>query len=298
MAKNFRGTGVALVTPFDSERQVDFVALKALVEHVSDGGVDYLVVMGTTAESPTLTEKEKLNVLKFVKENNAKNLPIVYGMGGNNTAALVEQYKAFEEEVDAFLVVCPYYNKPSQLGLQRHYEAIADVAPKPIILYNVPGRTSVNMNVDTILKLADHPNIIGVKEAAGDNVRQITELGKTAPEGFLLASGDDDLIIPFMKAGGHGVISVIANALPYQTSQLVKQCLSKDFEIAKKTNDEIKESIGLIFREGNPVGVKSMLKSMDIGNGLVRLPLVEASQALSVDIEKAVEKLDIKKGVI
>lgn len=298
MAKDLRGTGVALVTPFDDELQVDYVALKALVEHVTDGGVDYLVVMGTTAESPTVNETEKLEILRFIKKHNHKNLPIVYGLGGNNTAALVEHYRSFDEEVDAFLVVCPYYNKPSQLGLQRHYEAIAEVAPKPIILYNVPGRTSVNMNVETILKLAEHPNIIGIKEAAGDNVRQITELAKTAPEGFLLTSGDDDLIIPFMKAGGHGVISVVANSLPYHTSKMMNYCLEGDFASADKINEEISESIGLIFKEGNPSGIKSMLKSLDIGNGLVRLPLVEASADLSSTIHQAVEKLGIKKGVI
>lgn len=220
MTSKFRGTGVALVTPFDDALNVDYAALKELVKHVSeDGGVDYLVVMGTTAESPTLSVTEKIKVLEFVQECNEKKLPVVYGMGGNNTSSLVEQYKKFQGDVDAFLVVTPYYNRPNQEGLIRHYEAVADAASKPIILYNVPKRTGVNMEADTVIKLSAHPNIIGVKEASGGHLEQTEEIAARMPKDFLLTSGDDDLIVPFIKSGGHGVISVIANAMPKERLQ-------------------------------------------------------------------------------
>lgn len=289
MGKIWTGIGVALITPFDEQLKVDFSALKALIRHVSDGGVDYLVVMGTTAESPTLTPNEKLAVLRFVKENNEKNLPIVYGMGSNNTAALIKDYSTFQETVDAFLVVCPYYSKPSQSGLQLHFEAIADVAPSPIILYNVPGRTSVNLSAESTLKLANHPNIMGIKEAAGDSI-QLDEIAKNMPIDFSLISGDDDLIVPFIKAGGHGVISVIANGLPKQTADVVNHCLNGDYDLASSSFKKIAEMINLIFSEGNPSGIKSLLQILGIGNGKVRLPLVAGSSILTSTIAGALKK--------
>jgi 4-hydroxy-tetrahydrodipicolinate synthase len=296
MGRKFDGVGVALVTPFNDDLSVDYDALGKLVRHVSDGGVDYLVVLGTTAESPTLRVSEKIEVLSCVQKHNDKNLPIVYGMGGNNTATLVEQYKAFKGNVDAFLVVTPYYNKPNQTGLLRHYQAIADVAPKPIILYNVPKRTGVNMEVDTVLELAKHPNIIGIKEASGDSVDQARLIAEGMPEDFLLTSGDDDLILPFIQVGGHGVISVVANALPEETSELVKLALDNGQE-AQQVADQLSPMLRLIFKEGNPTGIKTLLKERGIGNGLLRLPLVEASVGLSDQIKSTFKSMDIKKGV-
>ena len=294
----FRGTGVALVTPFNEDLSVDYDALEKLVNHVSEGGVDYLVVMGTTAESPTLTGKEKLEVLRFVISKNTKKLPIVYGLGGNDTQALVTKFKNFDIEVDAFLVVCPFYNKPSQRGLQLHYEAIADVAPKPIILYNVPKRTSVNMVTKTVIALAQHPNIIGIKEASGDTVVQAEEIARKMPDDFILTSGDDDLITPFIKCGGIGVISVIANALPGHTSDLVNAALAGDFSRSKVMANDMEEMLKLIFSEGNPTGVKALLQQMGIGNGKLRLPLVEATETLREQIAQEYKVLDTKKGMI
>lgn len=292
-----RGTGVALVTPFNEDRSIDYASLEQLVSHITEGGVDYLVVMGTTAESPTLTGKEKLEVLRFVKSKNYKKLPIVYGLGGNDTQAQVNKFKNFEDDVDAFLVVCPYYNKPSQRGLQLHYEALADVAPRPIVLYNVPKRTSVNMVTKTVIALSQHPNIIGIKEASGDTVVQAEEIARKMPDDFLLTSGDDDLITPFIRCGGHGVISVIANALPGYTSEMVNAALAGDHGKAKVMANDMEELLGLIFSEGNPTGVKGLLRHLGIGNGLLRLPLVEASDSLQQQLGEAYERLDIKKGV-
>lgn len=292
MNSRFKGTGVALVTPFDKDENVDFDALASLVSHVSEGGVDYLVVMGTTAESPTLSEAEKIEVLRFVKSKNAKNLPIVYGLGGNDTRSLVKQYQEFTENVDAFLVVCPYYNRPSQEGLKAHFEAIANVASKPIILYNVPKRTGVNLEVSTVLELAKHPNIIGIKEASGTHVEQCKQIAEAMPEDFLLTSGDDDLIIPFMEAGGHGVISVIANAMPRQTSDLVNEMLAGNLEQAQEVNTIMVEALGLLFVEGNPTGVKALLHSMKvISENVLRLPLVTSSDSLYTMLAAAGKKL-------
>lgn len=291
MVEKFKGTGVAMVTPFNDDKSVDYAALGKLVKHVSDGGVDYLVVNGTTAESPALSKSESVEVLEFVKKNNEKNLPIVFGMGGNNTAALVRDHEKFEVDVDAFLVVTPYYNRPSQQGLIEHYTAIADAAKKPVILYNVPKRTGTNMESKTVLELAKHPNIIGVKEASGGHLQQTLEIAHDMPEDFLLTSGDDDLIVPFMDAGGHGVISVIANALPQQTSEMVNLSLKKDKVAADKINETVMPFLDLIFKEGSPAGIKSLLKNFGIGNGLLRLPLVPASESLEQELKKLYEAL-------
>lgn len=291
MNSRFKGTGVALVTPFDEAQNIDFAALEKLVDHVSEGGVDYLVVMGTTAESPTLSKAERLEVLRYVKAKNKKNLPIVYGLGANNTAGLVKQFQKFEEQVDAFLVVCPYYNRPSQAGLIAHYRAVADVAKKPIILYNVPKRTGVNLETESVLTLAEHPNIIGIKEAAGNHVEQAKQIAEKMPKDFLLTSGDDDLIIPFMEAGGHGVISVIANAQPKETVAVVNAMLKGNLEVAQEENAKIVELLSLIFVEGNPTGVKALLNAKGIIKNFLRLPLVPATGALYQLIDAANKKL-------
>lgn len=288
MVNKFKGTGVALVTPFNDDLSVDYAALGQLVKHVSDGGVDYLVVMGTTAEAPTLTSEEKLEVLRFVKSKNDKNLPIIYGMGGNNTALMIEQFKSFQEDVDAILVVCPFYNKPNQTGLKAHFEAIADVSPRPIMLYNVPKRTGVNLEASTVLSLADHDNIIGIKEASGGDVSQCKEIAEKMPSDFILTSGDDDLIPPFIAAGGQGVISVIANGLPKETSDLVKFCLANKSDEAQNLFGKMEVMMNLIFSEGNPTGIKSLLASLGvITNDVLRLPLVKASTTLTEKIKSA-----------
>lgn len=291
MGNMFKGTGVALVTPFHEDLSVDYTALGQLVDHVTAGGVDFLVVMGTTGESPTLAENEKIEVLKFVKSRNSNNLPIVYGLGGNDTAALVKRYQEFEEEVDAFLAVCPYYNRPAQKGLQAHFEAIAEVAKKPIILYNVPKRTGCNLDTETVLALAKHPNIIGIKEASGSRVIQAEEIARKMPADFVLTSGDDDLIHPFIKIGGHGVISVIANALPSQTSSLVNKSIAGESQPNGVIADEFDQILNLIFAEGNPSGVKVMLKHLGIGNEVVRLPLVPASDELTAKIMAVTDQI-------
>lgn len=291
MNSRFKGTGVALVTPFDEAQRIDFDALEKLVEYVSDGGVDYLVVMGTTAESPTLSKAERLEVLRFIKSKNKKNLPIVYGLGANNTAGLVKQFQNFDEQVDAFLVVCPYYNRPSQAGLIAHYRSVADVAKKPIILYNVPKRTGVNLDTESVLTLAEHPNIIGIKEAAGNHVEQAKQIAAKMPSDFLLTSGDDDLIIPFMEAGGHGVISVIANGQPKETVAVVNAMLKGDLDTAQEENAKIVELLSLIFVEGNPTGIKALLSAKGLIKNYLRLPLVPATDELYQLIEAANSKL-------
>lgn len=279
------GTGVALVTPFYSDKTIDFVSLKKLLEHTAMG-VDYYVVMGTTGESVTLSKEEKKEVLEFVRKHNPKKLPIVYGIGGNNTQQVVAEIESTNlRGVSALLSVSPYYNKPSQEGIYQHFVRVANASPVPIILYNVPGRTASNLTAATTLRLAKHKNIIGIKEASG-NLEQCMNIAKGKPKDFMLISGDDVLTLPIYSIGGVGVISVLANALP----QVFKRI--KDFANASKYNKAQHEVFtlldlnGLMYEEGNPVGVKHLLKTMDIGNGEVRLPMVKASRELQRKIEK------------
>lgn len=279
------GTGVALVTPFYSDKTIDFVSLKKLLEHTAMG-VDYYVVMGTTGESVTLSKEEKKEVLEFVRKHNPKKLPIVYGIGGNNTQQVVAEIESTNlRGVSALLSVSPYYNKPSQEGIYQHFVRVANASPVPIILYNVPGRTASNLTAATTLRLAKHKNIIGIKEASG-NLEQCMNIAKSKPKDFMLISGDDVLTLPIYSIGGVGVISVLANALP----QVFKRI--KDFANVSKYNKAQHEVFtlldlnGLMYEEGNPVGVKHLLKTMDIGNGEVRLPMVKASRELQRKIEK------------
>lgn len=276
---NLEGVGVALVTPFKSDLSIDYAGLERLLEHVSQGGVDYLVVMGTTAEAPTLNEKEKLEVLRFIKQNNPRQLPIVYGMGGNNTSALVESLNNMEDEVDAYLSASPYYNKPSQEGIIQHYELLADHAAKPLILYNVPGRTSSNLTAATTLKLAQHPNIIGTKEASG-SILQCMEIAAGKPADFMLISGDDMMTVPMISIGAVGVISVIANALPAEFSRMVNAALSQQYTDAQPIVNHMVSVNELTVREGNPTGIKAALEVLGISARHVRLPLVAASSDL------------------
>lgn len=287
MKPKFYGTGVALVTPFNEDLSIDFAAFERLMAHVTSGGVDYLVVLGTTGETSTLSNTEKKQILDFVKKNNPAKLPIVYGLGGNNTTELVEKCKEVDfKGVDAILSVSPYYNKPSQEGIYQHYTKLADACPVPVIMYNIPGRTGSNMLADTTLKLAEHKNIIGTKEASGDLAQSI-DIAKNKPKDFLIIGGDDILTVPMISIGGVGAISAISNVFPDITSKMANYALASDFP---KANDELHKFCHfnkLFFEEGNPVGVKAMLEIMGICKAHVRLPLSIASAGLIDKLKKA-----------
>ena len=282
--KKLYGTGVALVTPFRDDKSVDYAALKKLLNYTAKG-VDYYVVMGTTGESATLSKEEKKAVLTFVKQNNSKKLPIVYGIGGNHTQQVIDELRAADlRGVNAVLSVSPYYNKPSQEGIYQHFVAVADASAKPVVLYNVPGRTSSNLSAATTLRLAKHKNIIGIKEASG-NLEQCMTIAKSKPKGFLLISGDDLLTLPIYAIGGVGVISVLANALPTVFKKMKEHAFAGRYVNAQLEAFKLLEINGPMYEEGNPVGVKHLLKLIGIGNGEVRLPLVKASAALAKKIE-------------
>jgi 4-hydroxy-tetrahydrodipicolinate synthase len=276
----FHGVAPALVTPMHADGSIDFVGLKNLLNHVLEGGVDYLVVNGTTGESATTSATEKKQILDFVKENNHKNLPIVYGIGGNDTAKVVRMLKETDlSGVDAILSVCPYYNKPSSRGVIAHYQALADTSPLPIILYNIPGRTGINMSSATTLKLAEHPNIIGIKEASCI-IEQIMEIERDKPDDFLIISGDDVQGIPIIVNGGVGVMSVIANAIPAKFTTMIHAALDGDIKEAKTHLKSFLAIDPLLYEEGNPVGVKTILSILNICGNDVRLPVFKASDEL------------------
>ena len=278
----FTGVGVALVTPFQSNGQVDFSALQRLVEHQIKNGTDYLVVQGTTGESATLSLEEKKSVLDFIIEINAKRLPVVLGIGGNNTASVVEAIKSTDlKDVDGILSVSPYYNKPSQEGIYQHYKTISVATSKPIILYNVPGRTMSNVLAQTTLRIArDCKNIVAVKEASG-NLEQVMEIINNKPEGFVVLSGDDALTLPHMAIGGDGVISVVANAFPKRFSTLVHAAMENNMDLAREKHYELIEVIQQLFADGNPGGVKHVLKLLNICEDNLRLPLVPVSKEVA-----------------
>ena len=287
----FIGTGVALITPFKSDLSVDVEALQNLVEDQIANGIDYLVVLGTTAESTTLNNEEKQLVINTIVEANKKRLPLVLGIGGNNTAALVEELKSTDlTAFDAVLSVSPYYNKPTQEGIFQHYKALAAVSPKPLIIYNVPGRTSSNILPATVQRLAKEvPNIIGIKEAAGDMV-QAMKLISLVPKEFLVISGDDMITLPMVLAGGHGVISVIAQGFPEEFSNMVRLGLEGKVKEAYKLHYKVAPSIDMIFAEGNPAGIKSLLNSKNMVESVLRLPLVPASEKLKAEINTFVKE--------
>ena len=280
--KSFIGTGVALITPFKKELSVDVEALERVVEHNINGGVEYLVVLGTTAETATLTKQEQELVKQTIIKANNKRLPLVLGVGGNNTMDVVSQLN--EENLkgfDAILSVSPYYNKPTQEGIYQHFKMIAENSPLPIIVYNVPGRTSSNMLPNTVIRLAnDFKNIIGIKEAAGDMV-QAMELIRTKPEGFLVISGDDIITLPMVLAGGAGVISVIGEAFPKEFSEMVRLGLQRKVDEAYQIHYRITDSINMIFEQGNPGGIKELFKHLGICENYLRLPLVNVNEDLS-----------------
>ena len=275
------GTGVALVTPFNSDHSIDFDALKKLINYVIDGGVEYLVLLGTTAESATLSSSEKIQIVNYCKEINKNRIPIVLGIGGNNTSNVIKQIKMFDlDGIEAILSVCPYYNKPSQMGIYNHYAELAKSSPLPIILYNVPSRTSVNISSDTVLKLAnDFKNIVAIKEASGD-LEQIMSIIKDKPKDFLVISGDDPLTIPMIYMGGKGVISVLAQSHPKEFSKMVSNGLLGKIDLANKLHYKLFQLYNPLFIEGNPVGIKACLETLGIIKSFVRLPLSEASKEL------------------
>ena len=290
--KSFYGTGVALVTPFKSDFSVDVDALSAVVTHCIEGGVEYLVVLGTTAESATLTADEKQLVIDTVVSTNKGRLPLVLGVGGNNTAAVVAQLQTTDvSQFSAILSVSPYYNKPTQEGIYQHFKAVAEASSLPVILYNVPGRTASNMLPATVLRLArDFDTIIGIKEASGDIV-QAMEIIREKPEGFLVISGDDMITLPMVLAGGAGVISVIGEGFPSQFSQMVRLGLQGKVKEAYTLHYKLAPAIDMIFEEGNPAGIKAVFNELGLAKPFVRLPLVAASQELTQKIKSFLESV-------
>ena len=291
--KKFKGTGVAIVTPFKSDSSIDFAAFGRVINHVISGGVNYIVVMGTTGESATLSKEEKKAVISYVVEAIDSRVPVVVGIGGNNTQEIINSIRhSVLTGVDGILSVAPYYNKPSQKGLFQHFKAIATSSPLPFIIYNVPGRTSCNISSDTCLELAHAcDNIVAIKEASGD-ISQIMRIIKGKPENFNVISGDDMMTIPVIAAGGTGVISVLANAFPAQTSELINHSLKNNFKSAREIQFRFLEMIELLFIDGNPSGVKAMLNIMNLCQNNLRLPLVPVSRPVYSRIQKAIEEVN------
>lgn len=289
--KSLIGTGVALVTPFKKDFSVDTEALKRIVRFVIDGGVEYLVVLGTTAESATLTPEEKELVIQTIIQENNAALPLVIGVGGNNTQEVVNELKTRDlSAFAAILSVSPYYNKPTQEGIYQHFKAIAENSPLPILLYNVPGRTACNMQPQTVIRLAnDFKNIIGIKEAAGDIV-QAMKIIERKPKDFLVISGDDMITLPMVLAGGSGVISVIGEGFPKDFSEMVRLGLDRKVDEAYALHYQLADAIDMIFEQGNPAGIKEVFKHLNLSENTVRLPLVSVNQELSNRIKTFVSK--------
>jgi len=276
-----KGTGVALVTPFKKNYDVDYDALRTMVNYVIDGKAEYIVVLGTTAEAPTLRTPEKTDIVKYTYDIVKKRVPVVVGIGGSDTTSSVKDLESFPlDDATAILSVSPYYSKPSQEGIYQHYKRLAEASPKPILLYNVPGRTSRNVDADTVIRLAnDIENIAGIKEAGGD-FAQCMKVLRDAPQDFLVVSGDDALAMPQIACGMHGVISVAANAYPKEFSEMVRSSLKGDFKKAKAINDKLIVAYELMFAENNPAGVKDFLTEMGLIKNFLRLPLVPLSKKL------------------
>lgn len=292
-----RGSGVALVTPFTATGEIDFNALRAVIEHIIAGGINYLVALGTTGEPPTLDTSEKKAIFEFVLEVINNRIPVVAGLGGNNTRSLVAELKEFlPMGFSAVLSASPYYNKPNQEGIYQHYQALAEASPLPILLYNVPGRTGSNISAETTLRLAhEFSNIIGIKEASANFV-QFDQIIRDRPEDFLFISGDDAIALPVMAIGGDGLISVLANALPAEISKLIDLALNGEYAEAKRVHLQLSEIIQLIFAEGNPGGVKALLHQLGIIENSLRLPLTPVSPALYTQLENLHRVVKEKDG--
>jgi 4-hydroxy-tetrahydrodipicolinate synthase len=288
----FYGTGIAIVTPFQADGHVDYDGLKNLINYLIDGGVEYLVSLGTTGESVTINSEEKKKIWAFTADVTKGRVNLVAGIGGNNTAEVVEQVKQFDTAgYDAILSSSPSYNKPTQEGIYQHYKAIAESAPLPVILYNVPGRTGSNVSADTTIRLArDFKNIIGIKEASG-NFDQLNQIMRDKPEDFLVISGDDPVTLPMMALGAVGVISVIGNALPRQTSDMIRLCLINNYKAAQKAHFGLIDFTRLCFVEGSPAGVKTALKHLGICGDTVRLPLVQVSDYTADKIARETQNI-------
>ena len=288
------GVGAAMITPFKSDFSCDWDSLRSMLDYVIDGGTDYIVSLGTTAETPTLSPDEKNEVLRLTKEHVAGRMPIVAGAGGNDTRKLIEHLKQMDlEGIEAILSVTPYYNKPSQEGLYQHFMAVADASPVPVILYNVPGRTGVNMTAETTCRLAaDHPNIIAVKEASG-KIDQIDQIIKNRPEGFLVLSGDDGMTVDVMRKGGDGVISVAVNSFPKKFSHVVSLAKQGLFDEADKAYEPLHEAVCALFEQGNPVGVKAALTILGQIENVLRLPLVPGTDLLMKKMERLIREYEL-----
>lgn len=281
-----KGTGVAMVTPFKTNTEVDFDALGKLIEFIIEGGVEYVVSLGTTGETPTLSKEEKLEILNYTYQQVNGRVPVVVGIGGNNTAELVKDLEKFPlDKAFAVLSASPYYNKPSQEGIYQHYKMLATASPKPIILYNVPGRTGRNINASTTLKLAELDNIAGIKEASGD-LGQCMQILKDKPTDFLVVSGDDNLVLPQMACGMDGVISVAANCFPKQFSEMVRYCLQNDYTAARNLHYSMLEGYDLLFAENNPAGVKAFLAELGVLENNLRLPVTPLSAPLHEKVKQ------------
>lgn len=290
LRKTLTGTGVAIITPFGNDLSIDYKALGNLIDYIIKNGVNYIVTLGTTGETPVLSTEEKKEILLFTQNHIAGRVPMVVGIGGNDTAAVINDLKSYPlDGAVAVLSASPYYNKPSQEGIYQHYKALASASPKPIILYNVPGRTGRNMTAATTLRLAQIENIAGIKEASND-IQQAMEILKGRPTDFFVTSGDDDLVLPEMACGMDGVISVAANAFPKAFSTMVNHCLKNEFPEAVKINNQLLEVYKLLFAENNPSGVKAFLAEMNIIQNTLRLPGVPLSDDLHGQIKNYLQQ--------
>ena len=290
--KKFKGTGVAVITPFKNDMSIDFSSMGKIIEHLIGGGVDYLVILGTTGEASTLNRDEKSALTSFAVEAVDKRVPLVVGIGGNNTSETVSYIRQADlEGVDAILSVAPYYNKPNQRGIYQHFRQIAATSPVPVILYNVPSRTASSILPETCLELArDCENIIGIKESSG-NFENVMKIVRDKPEGFLVIAGNDMDVLPVIAAGGAGVVSVLANAYPADWAEMVQQALRHNFKIAREIQFRYLEMIELLFADGNPAGVKSVMTAMNLCHNYLRLPLVSLNRHIQLRIAKSMEEL-------
>ena len=289
------GVGAAMITPFTPEGKVDYQALACMIDYVIEGGVDYIVALGTTAETPTLYMPERAVIAMFITNHIAGRVPLVMGCGGNSTSEVLDQLREFDlRGADAILSVTPYYNKPSQEGLYQHFRTVSEHSPLPVILYNIPGRSGFNMTAETTLRLArGMKNVIGIKEASGD-IEQMQHILDRRPEGFIVLSGDDGMTLELMRRGGDGVISVAANAFPKRFMECVNYAKAGEFDRAEKAYECLDEAVHALFEEGNPVGVKCALAEMGIIGPTMRLPLVEGSGALREKFRKLIAEYDLR----